>query len=134
MYDLLIINGRIITGAGNPWFRADVGVVKNKIAPPFRQSEFDIMFDEGISIEGDLIDLAVEEGILDKSGAFIRYGDVTIGQGREKAKAFLRENPEITRELRSKILSKHGIAIHKAQAAAKEEPKTSTKTKAVTKK
>jgi len=104
-----------------------VRVVKNKTAPPFRQCEFDIMFDEGISIEGDLIDLAVEEAILDKSGAFIRYGNVTIGQGREKAKAFLRENPDLTEELRSKILARHGIDTPKAQAATKE-PKTTTKT------
>ena len=110
-----------------------VRVVKNKIAPPFRQCEFDIMFDEGISIEGDLIDLAVEEAILDKSGAFIRYGNVTIGQGREKAKAFLRENPELTRELRSKILAKHGIDTPKAQALARETPKTTAKTEAVKK-
>ncbi len=86
-----------------------VRVVKNKMAPPFRQSEFDIMFNEGISTEGDLIDLAVEEGILTKSGAFIRYGDMTIGQGREKAKVFLKENPDLTAELRAKILGAHGI-------------------------
>jgi recombination protein RecA len=86
-----------------------VRVVKNKVAAPFKQSEFDIMFNEGISADGDLIDLAIEEKVLAKSGAFIRYGEVSLGQGREKAKTFLQENPELRQELRKKILEIHGI-------------------------
>jgi len=89
--------------------RVRARVVKNKIAPPFRETEFDIMFDEGISTLGDLIDLAVNENVIEKSGAFLRYGNAVIGQGREKAKEFLRENPQLAEELRGKILEVHGI-------------------------
>jgi len=81
-----------------------VRVVKNKVAPPFRQSEFDIMFNEGISINGDLVDLGVEEKIIQKSGAWYSYGEMRMGQGREKAKEFLAENPELFAEIREKIL------------------------------
>jgi len=80
-------------------------VVKNKIAPPFREGEFDIMFDHGISSEGDLLDLAVKHNIIEKSGAFLRYDDIVIGQGREKAKDFLRENPDLFAEIQNKILA-----------------------------
>jgi len=89
--------------------RVRARVVKNKIAPPFRETEFDIMFDEGISTLGDLIDLAVNENVVEKSGAFLRYGNAVIGQGREKAKEFLRENPQLAEELRGKILEVHGV-------------------------
>ncbi|MHA7812765.1 MAG: recombinase RecA [Phycisphaerales bacterium] len=81
-----------------------VRVVKNKVAPPFRQSEFDIMFNEGISITGDLIDLAVEDKIVQKSGAWYSYGEVRLGQGREKAKEFLAENEELFEEIKELIL------------------------------
>jgi recombination protein RecA len=81
-----------------------VRVVKNKVAPPFRQSEFDIMFNEGISINGDLVDLGVEENIIQKSGAWYSYGEMRMGQGREKAKEFLAENPDLFDEIREKIL------------------------------
>ena len=81
-----------------------VRVVKNKVAPPFRQSEFDIMFNEGISIMGDLIDMAVEDNVVDKSGAWYSYGDIRMGQGRENAKDFLRENPELFVEIREGVL------------------------------
>ncbi len=81
-----------------------VRVVKNKVAPPFRQSEFDIMFNEGISITGDLIDMAVEDDVIDKSGAWYSYGDIRLGQGREKAKDYLRENPELFAEIREGVL------------------------------
>jgi len=81
-----------------------VRVVKNKVAPPFRQSEFDIMFNEGISINGDLVDLGVEENIIQKSGAWYSYGEMRMGQGREKAKEFLAENPDLFNEIREKIL------------------------------
>ncbi len=86
-----------------------VRVVKNKTAPPFRQAEFDIMFNSGISTEGDLLDLGVEKSIVGKSGAFYRYGDMTIGQGKEKAKLFLKENVEIMEEIRQKVRIAYGI-------------------------
>jgi len=97
--------------------RVRARVVKNKIAPPFRETEFDIMFDSGISATGDLIDLAVAQELIAKSGAYLRYGDVTIGQGREKAKEFLADNPALVKELTEKILAAHGLA---------ESPKTKT--------
>jgi recombination protein RecA len=84
-------------------------VVKNKIAPPFRTAEFDIMFDEGISYEGDIIDMSVEDDIIQKSGAWLNYGEVRLGQGREKAKQFLRDNVELIDELKNKILVARGV-------------------------
>jgi recombination protein RecA len=81
-------------------------VVKNKVAPPFRESEFDIMFNEGISITGDLLDMAVAAEVIDKSGAWFSYGEVRLGQGREKVKDFLKENPELLREIRQAVLVK----------------------------
>jgi recombination protein RecA len=90
--------------------RTKVKVVKNKLAPPFKQVEFDIMYDEGISAAGELVDMGVEHGLIDKSGAWYSYGDERIGQGRENAKRFLKENPEIISELRVKLLEKMGIA------------------------
>lgn len=79
--------------------RTRVRVVKNKVAPPFRTAEFDIMYNEGISKEGDIIDLATALEIVTKRGAFFSYGDVRLGQGRENAKEFLRQNPELCREI-----------------------------------
>jgi len=78
-------------------------VVKNKVAPPFRSAEFDIMFDHGISHEGDLIDLGVELGLVNKSGAFFSYGDVRLGQGRENTRQFLRDKPELAQEIEERI-------------------------------
>ena len=78
-------------------------VVKNKVAPPFRSAEFDIMFDHGISREGDLLDLSVELGLVSKSGAFFSYGDIRLGQGRENAKQYLRDNPELAQEIGQRI-------------------------------
>ena len=83
--------------------RARVKVVKNKIAPPFRQAEFDIMYNKGISRSGDIIDLAVQNGIVEKSGAWFAYADNKIGQGREAAKAYLEENPSVMEEIAGKI-------------------------------
>jgi recombination protein RecA len=83
-----------------------VRVVKNKVAPPFRTAEFDIMYNEGISKVGDLIDLATQLGIVDKRGAFFSYGDVRLGQGRENSKEFLRQNPELTDEIETVIRQK----------------------------
>ncbi|MGB8225806.1 MAG: DNA recombination/repair protein RecA, partial [Sedimentisphaerales bacterium] len=89
--------------------RVRARVVKNKIAPPFRESEFDIMFDSGISSQGDLVDLGTNCGVIVKSGAWILYGDIKLGQGRENAKRFLIENPKITEEIKDKILIAVGV-------------------------
>lgn len=78
-------------------------VVKNKVAPPFRTAEFDIMFDTGISKEGNILDIGIEQGLVSKAGAFFSYGDTRIGQGREAARTYLRQNPELTREIEEKI-------------------------------
>ncbi len=86
-----------------------VKVVKNKVAPPFKQVEFDIMYGEGISKTGELIDLGVKAGVVEKSGAWYSYGDERIGQGRENAKAFLKENADIAHEIESKIRTAHGV-------------------------
>ncbi len=83
--------------------RVKVRVVKNKVAPPFRTAEFDIMFDHGISLEGSIIDLGIELGLITKSGAFFSYGDIRLGQGRENARQFLRQNREIASELEQRI-------------------------------
>jgi recombination protein RecA len=77
--------------------------VKNKVAPPFRTAEFDILFDSGISREGAIIDLGTELGLLTKSGAFFSYGDVRLGQGRENVRQFLREHTEIAQEVEQQI-------------------------------
>jgi len=99
--------------------RTRVKVVKNKMAPPFRQVEFDIMFGEGISKEGDMIDLGVEEGIIEKSGSWFSYKKDRLGQGRENVKNFFKENPEILREIESEILEKAGL--NKSDNKAEEE-------------
>jgi recombination protein RecA len=83
-------------------------VVKNKVAPPFRTAEFDIMFDHGISREGNILDLGVELGLVKKAGAFFSYGDLRLGQGRESAKEFLRQNPELAQEIEQKIRASAG--------------------------
>ncbi len=83
--------------------RTRVKVVKNKVAPPFRQAEFDIMYGEGISKEGSLLDLAVTKDIINKSGAWYSYGDIKIGQGRENAKQYLKENKELALEIEEKV-------------------------------
>ena len=86
--------------------RVRARVVKNKIAPPFKTAEFEIMFDGGISATGDLLDLAVEHGIAEKSGAWYSFGDVRLGQGRDAAKTFLADNPDLFQEIRQAVLSK----------------------------
>ena len=86
-----------------------VKVVKNKVAPPFKQVEFDIMYGEGISKRGELIDLGVKGGIVEKSGSWFSYGDQRIGQGRENAKTFLKENGDIAWEIEDKIRASHGL-------------------------
>jgi recombination protein RecA len=86
-----------------------VKVVKNKVAPPFKQVEFDIMYGEGISKTGELIDLGVKAGVVDKSGSWYSYGDERIGQGRENAKTFLKENKRVAYEVEDKIRAAHGL-------------------------
>ena len=89
--------------------RVKVKVVKNKVAAPFKQAEFDIMFGEGISKTGELVDYGVKLDIVDKAGAWFSYGDQKIGQGRENSKVFLKDNPEIAKEIENKILESMGI-------------------------
>lgn len=90
-------------------------VVKNKVAPPFRSAEFDIMFDHGISTEGNLIDLSVDLGLMKKTGAFFSYGDIRLGQGRENAKQYLSQNPElaqkIEQQIRASAVTSHNISV-----------------------
>ncbi len=86
-----------------------VKVVKNKVAPPFKQVEFDIMYGEGISKTGELIDLGVKAGVVEKSGSWYSYGDERIGQGRENAKIFLKENQSVALEIEDKIRAAHGL-------------------------
>ena len=89
--------------------RTRIRVVKNKIAPPFKEAEFDIMFGEGISREGDILDLAANTGVVNKSGAWYAYNGDKIGQGRENAKQFLKQNPEICREIEEKVREGFGL-------------------------
>jgi recombination protein RecA len=94
--------------------RTRVKVVKNKLAPPFKQAEFDVMYNEGISHTGLLVDLGVENDIVQKSGAWFSYGEVRLGQGRENAKSFLKESPDLTREIEAKVraaLSANGARL-----------------------
>ncbi|MBP3610706.1 MAG: recombinase RecA [Lachnospiraceae bacterium] len=91
--------------------RTRIKVVKNKVAPPFREAEFDIMFGKGISREGDILDLAANENIIIKSGAWFAYNDAKIGQGRENAKIYLRENPEIMEEVERKVREKFSLPV-----------------------
>jgi recombination protein RecA len=89
--------------------RTRVKVVKNKVAPPFKEVEFDILYGEGISREGDLLDLAVEKGLVDKSGAWFSYGKERIGQGRENSRLFLKDHPDIAVEIQTQLLSELGL-------------------------
>jgi recombination protein RecA len=96
--------------------RTRVKVVKNKVAPPFKEAEFDIMYGTGISREGDIVDLGADSGIIDKSGAWYSYGGERIGQGRENAKQFLKDNPELSRAVEAKILEHFGLSAPAAAA------------------
>jgi recombination protein RecA len=103
-------SGQDVTG-----FRTKVKVVKNKLAPPFREAEFDIIFGEGISREGDVLDLAAEHGILEKSGAWYSYKGDRIGQGRDNARVFLKENRDIMKQMEDEIRAKLGMKTVEAQ-------------------
>ena len=100
--------------------RTRIKVVKNKVAPPFREAEFDIMFGQGISKEGDVLDLAASVGIVQKSGAWFAYGGDKIGQGRENAKAYLREHPEIMDEIEHKVRVAYGLIKEEAPEGTEE--------------
>ena len=97
-------------------------VVKNKIAPPFRDAEFDIMFDRGISYEGDLLDLAATANIVEKSGAWYNYKETRLGQGRENAKNFLFENKDLAEEIRAGVLESKGLVDAKKAIDTPVEP------------
>jgi recombination protein RecA len=89
--------------------RVRVKVVKNKVAPPFKQTEFDLMYGQGISYEGDILDLAVSGSIIEKTGAWFSYGDMKIGQGRENSKQFLIHNNDILAEIIDKVKAFMGL-------------------------
>jgi recombination protein RecA len=98
--------------------RTRVKVVKNKVAPPFRAVEFDILYGQGISREGDLLDLAVENSIVEKSGAWFSYGGERIGQGRENARDFLKLHPEMLKDVEARLYEKFGIVRAQPEAKA----------------
>jgi recombination protein RecA len=105
--------GAIKEGQENTGNRTRVKVVKNKVAPPFKQAEFDVMYNEGISHNGLLVDIGVENDIVQKSGAWFSFGDVRLGQGRENAKSFLKDNPEVTAQIEARVrevLGTKGVA------------------------
>ena len=110
--------------------RVRVKVVKNKIAPPFKEAEFDIMFGKGISREGDILDLAVKENVIEKSGAWFAYNGSKIGQGRENSKQYLAEHPDMCAEVEAKVRSKYNLPGSEAEASEPEKAekgKTSAK-------
>jgi recombination protein RecA len=108
-----IKDGEVVVGS-----RTKVKVVKNKVAAPFRQAEFDINYGEGISRGGELIDMGIEAKLVEKSGAWLSYGDLRIGQGRENAKQFLKDNPELANEIERKLRLSLGLAVIEAAPAA----------------
>jgi recombination protein RecA len=108
-----IKDGDLVVGG-----RTRVKVVKNKVAPPFREAEFDVMYGEGISRIGDLLDLAVDKRIIEKSGAWFAYGGERLGQGRENAKQFLKENPDICRTIEDRVRRELGMVRDTEVAAA----------------
>ncbi len=97
--------------------RTKVKVVKNKVAPPFKEVEFDILYGEGISREGDLLDLAVEKGFVEKSGTWFSYGKERIGQGRENSRLYLKDHPDVAEDIQSRLLAELGLSRAPAQAA-----------------
>ncbi len=98
--------------------RTKIKIVKNKVAPPFKEAEFDIMFGKGISKTGDILDLATEENIINKSGAWFSYNDEKIGQGRENVKNYLEERPEVLREIENKVREKYGFPARPVSEAS----------------
>ena len=102
--------GAIKEGEETTGNRTRIRVVKNKVAPPFRSAEFDILYGEGISREGDLLDLGAAHRLVEKSGSWFSYGDLRLGQGRENARIFLRDNPDLAREIEGKLRETLGLA------------------------
>jgi len=109
--------------------RTRVKVVKNKVAPPFKQAEFDILYGEGISREGDVLDLATNAGIIEKSGAWFSYAGERIGQGRDNVRAYLKENQKMLKKIETEVLKKYGIELNNTNNTAVAETKQ-TKAKA----
>ena len=105
--------------------RTRVKVVKNKVAPPFKEVEFDIIYGEGVSREGDLLDLATNSGIIEKSGAWFTFGGERLGQGRENAKQFFKENPKIAQAIEKKVLENYGVVRPEDKPEVKEKKKVS---------
>ena len=101
--------------------RTRVKIMKNKVAPPFKLAEFDIMYNEGISKVGNIIDVGVKESIVQKSGAWFSYNDIRLGQGRENAKQYLRENPEVALEIENQIRSKYDLPLNQGNVKATSE-------------
>lgn len=100
--------------------RTRIKVVKNKVAPPFKQAEFDIMYGLGISKDGNLVDAGVTAEIVNKSGSWFSYKDIKLGQGRENSKDFLRDNPEIAEEIEKKIRIKYGLIADESSGEKEE--------------
>ena len=107
--------------------RTRVKVVKNKIAPPFKEAEFDIIYGHGISEEGDILDMGVSMGIIEKSGAWYSFGDERIGQGRENVKNFLAENKDIFEKIKESVLEKTGLNQRRVKASNDSEKKPANK-------
>jgi recombination protein RecA len=101
--------------------RVRAKVVKNKVAPPFRMAEFDMMHTDGISYEGDILDMGIEQKVVGRTGAWFRYGEMQLGQGKEKARLFLKENPKITAEIKEKIVAAGGGKSGKLASTAKDD-------------
>lgn len=116
-----IKNGEDVVGS-----RTAVKVVKNKLAPPFAKAEFDLMYNEGISLTGEVVDLAADKNIIDKAGAWYSYKGERIGQGRDAAKTFLKENPKMLEDIRTQLLQAAGIKTKNAPAAAVPAPDSSS--------
>ena len=108
-------------------------VVKNKVAAPFREGEFDIMFDGGISIEGDILDLGLADGIVAKSGAWFSYKNVRLGQGRENVKQFMRDNPDLLEEIRSAVIAKRQARLEESATAESSTPSSASPGRGVAK-
>ncbi|KZL94502.1 protein RecA [Clostridium magnum DSM 2767] len=104
--------------------RTKVKVTKNKVAPPFKQAEFDIMYNQGISREGNVLDVGVREELVQKSGAWFSYNDIRLGQGRENAKQFFKENPDVMYEIENKIREKHELPVLKTVETNKNKSET----------
>ena len=97
--------------------RVRAKIVKNKVAPPFRVAEFDMMHSDGISYEGDILDLGMEAKVVARTGAWFRYGEMQLGQGKEKARDFLKENPQVAEEIKQKIMAAGGLEESKVSTA-----------------